>query len=87
MASTSKNKNIDPVWKLKSQWKKHRIIIMNSTFESMTHEWYSLLFDQAKKMDEPLLTEENVGESQRVHQKLHDDPKIQPSNASKKLFG
>ena len=48
---------------------------MNSTFESMTHDWYSLLFDQAKKMDEPLLTEENVGESQRVHQKLHDDPK------------
>ena len=64
MASTSKNKNIDPVQKLKSQWKKHRIIIMNSTFESMTHDWYSLLFDQVNKMDEPLLTEENVGESQ-----------------------
>ena len=43
---------------------------MNSTFESMTHDWYSLLFDQAKKMDEPLLTEENVDESQRVHKKF-----------------
>ena len=64
MASTSKNKNIDPVTKLKSQWKKRGIIIMNSTFESMTHDQYTLLFDQVKKMDEPLLTEENVGESQ-----------------------
>ena len=49
MASTSKNKNIDPVGKLKSQWKKCGIIIMNSTFESMTHDQYSLLFDQAKE--------------------------------------
>ena len=63
MASTSKNKNIDPVEKLKLQWKKCIIIIMNSTFESMTHDWYTLLFDQAQKMDQPLLTEENVGES------------------------
>ena len=52
----------------------------------MTHDQYSFLFDQAQQMDEPLLTEENVGESQRVHQKVHDDPNIQPSNASKKLL-
>ena len=59
---------------------------MNSTFDSMSHEQYMFLFNQAQKMDEPLLTEDNVGESQRVHQKVHDDLEIDQSSACKKLL-
>ena len=52
----------------------------------MSHGQYTFLFDQVQQMDKLLLTEENVGESQQVHQKIHDDPEKEQSTACKKLL-
>ena len=82
---TSK-KDDDPMSKLSQQWKKCGVIIMNSTFMPMAQEMFNYLCEQAEELDDPLFIDPNVGESQRVNQKLYVTPTVEKNSAAKKLL-
>ena len=76
----------DPVSKLSQQWKKCGIVIMNSTFMPMAQEMFNYLCEQAEELDDPIFIDPNVGESQRVNQKLYVTPDLEKNSAAKKLL-
>ena len=82
---TSK-KDDNPVSNLSQQWKKCGIVIMNSTFMPMAQEMFNYLCKQAEELDDPIFIDRNVGESQRVNQKLYVTPTVEKNNAAKKLL-
>ena len=76
----------DPVSKLSQQWKKCGTVIMNSTFMPMAQEMFNYLCKQAEELDDPIVIDPNVGESQRVNQKLYVTPDLEKNSAAKKLL-
>ena len=67
---TSK-KDDNPMSNLSQQWKKCGVVIMNSTFMPVAQEMFNYLCEQAEELDDPIFIDPNVGESQRVNQKLY----------------
>ena len=82
---TSK-KDDAPMSNLSQQWKKRGVVIMNSTFMPMAQEMFNYLCEQAEELDDPIFIDQNVGESQRVNQKLYVTPNVEKNNAAKKLL-
>ena len=76
----------DPVSKLSQQWKKCGIVIMNSTFMPMAQEMFNYLCEQAEELDDPIFIDLNVGESQRVNQKLYVTPDLEKNSAAKNYY-
>ena len=56
---------------------KRGIVIMNSTFMPMAQEMFNYLCEQAEELDDPIFIDPNVGESQRVNQKLYVTPTVE----------
>ena len=67
-------KDDDPMSNLSQQWKKRGVVIMNSPFMQMAQEMFNYLCKQAEELDDPIFIDPNVGESQRVNQKLYVTP-------------
>ena len=85
-AKQTSKKADDPVSKLNQQWKKHGVVIMDSTFLPMSQEMFNYLCEEAEDLDDPIFIDPNVGESQRVNQKLYVDPALEKNSAAKKLL-
>ena len=85
-AKQTSKKADDPVSKLNQQWKKHGVVIMDSTFLPMSQEMFNYLCEEAEDLDNPIFIDPNVGESQRVNQKLYVDPALEKDSAAKKLL-
>ena len=77
---------MNPVSKLNQQWKKRGVVIMDSTFLPMSQEMFNYLCKEAEDLDDPIFIDPNVGESQRVNQKLYVDPAVEKNSAAKKLL-
>ena len=50
---------------------------MDSTFLPMSQEMFNYLSEEAEDLDDPIFIDPNVGESQRVNQKLYVDPALE----------
>ena len=50
---------------------------MNSTFMPMAQEMFNYLCEQAEELDDRIFIDPNVGESQRVNQKLYVTPDLE----------
>ena len=85
-AKQTSKKADDPVSKLNQQWTKHGVVIMDSTFLPMSQEMFNYLCKEAEHLDDPIFINPNVGESQRVNQKLYVDPALEKNSAAKKLL-
>ena len=86
-ATKQTSKKVDnPVSKLSQQWKKHGIVIMNSTFMPMAQDMFNYLCKQAEELDNPIFIDPNVGKSQRVNQKLYVTPDLEENSAAKKTI-
>ena len=59
---------------------------MDSTFLLMSQEMFNYLCEEAEDLDNPIFIDPNVGESQRVNQKLYVDPALEKNSAAKKLL-
>ena len=59
---------------------------MNSTFMPMAQEMFNYLCEQAEELDDPIFIDPNVGESQRVNQKLYVTPTVEKKSAAKKNY-
>ena len=82
---TSK-KDDNPMSKLSQQWKKRGVVIMNSTFMPMAQETFNYLCKHAEELDDPIFIDPNVGESQRVNQKLYVTPGLERNTAAKSYY-
>ena len=85
-AKQTSKKPDDPISKLNQQWKKHGVVIMDSTFLPMSQEMFNYLCKEAEDLDDPIFIDPNVGESQRVNQKLYVDPAVEKNSVAKKLL-
>ena len=85
-AKQTSKKADDPVSKLNQQWKKRVVVIMDSTFLLMSQEMFNYLCKEAEDLDNPIFIDPNVGESQRVNQKLYADPALEKNSVAKKLL-
>ena len=85
-AKQTSKKADDPISKLNQQWKKRGVVIMDSTFLPMSQEMFNYLCEEAEDLDDPIFIDPNVGESQRVNQKLYVDPALEKNSAAKKLL-
>ena len=63
-AKQTSKKADDPISKLNQQWKKHGVVIMDSTFLPMSQEMFNYLCEEAADLDDPIFIDPNVGESQ-----------------------
>ena len=59
---------------------------MNSTFMPMAQEMFNYLCEQAEELDDPIFIDPNVGESQRVNQKLYVTHDLEKNSAAKKTI-
>ena len=59
---------------------------MDSTFLLMSQEMFNYLCEEAEDLDDPIFINPNVGESQRVNQKLYVDPAVEKNSVAKKLL-
>ena len=85
-AKQTSTKQDDPISKLNQQWKKRGVVIMDSTFLPMSQEMFNYLCEEAEDLEDPIFIDPNVGESQRVNQKLYVDPAVEKNSVAKTLL-
>ena len=59
---------------------------MDSTFLPMSQEMFNYLCEEAEDLDDPIFINPNVGESQRVNQKLYVDPAVEKNSVEKNCY-
>ena len=52
----------------------------------ISQEMLNYLCKEAEDLDDPIFIDPNVGQSQRVNQKLYLDPTLEKNSAAKKLL-